>query len=734
MGALSRAWRRRPDALDSPIAVAGIAAAATLLAWAVAAMLLPSGLPPGVLMRGVVFGSLYALNAIGLVLVYRANKVINFAQAEFGAVAAVIAIVLVVQHDWSYIPAVVVGLVLAVVIGVALERLVIRRFANAPRLILAVATIALAQILAGIAIVIPLLYDELGDGEFRVPGDLTFTLDPVIFDSSYVIAIAAVPLVALALGTFLRATRYGVAIRGAAENAERASLLGVPTKRLSTIVWGIAAVLSALAVLLRVSIVGFSSFSGVSGGGSTLLLFTLAAAVIGRMESLPRTIAAAIFLGVFQEAVTWSYANTTVVDALLVGVILVALLLQRGVLSRAHDTGIASWDAMREARAIPVEVRRHPEVRVVAWLLKILGVAGAAALPLVLRPSQENAMTIVVIYAIVAVSLVVLTGWAGQISLGQFALAGFGGATTAVLYGRHDLHIVAAVLAGVVVAGLVSLAIGLPALRIRGPFLAVTTLAFAVTSFSYFLNGRYLDWFIEPVIETPEPFGLSLEQDWQLYELCLAGLVLVLWGARNLRASRIGRVLIAVRDNEAAAEASTVDVTRAKLAAFVIAGMIAGFAGALYVIQQQGLHTDAFGPQVSLKLFSMVVIGGLTSIPGAILGAGYVRGAEFFLPAGWDLLVSGVGVLALLMVLPRGLAAVPYAIRDRYLDSVVRRHRIDVPRAGAGPSGGDAEVLGEALERLRALGTASPDDGDPKLDVRPSEPQINLSASEVAAR
>lgn len=733
MGSVAQAWRRRPATPESPLVVAALAAAGTLAAWAVAAALLPAGLPPGVLVRGVVFGSLYALNAIGLVLVHRANKVINFAQAEFGAVAAVIAIVLVVQHGWSYVPAVLVGLALALGMGVVLERVVIRRFAHAPRLILAVATIALAQILAGIAIVIPLLYDELGDGEFRVPGDVTFTVDPVIFDSSYVIAIAVVPLVALGLGAFLRATRYGVAIRGAAENEERASLLGVPTRRLSTIVWALAALLSAVAVLLRVSIVGFSSFSGVSGGGSTLLLFTLAAAVIGRMESLPRTIAAAIFLGVFQEAVTWSYANTTVVDALLVAVILVALLLQRGVLSRAHDTGIASWDAMREARPVPVEVRRHPEVRAVTWALKLLGIGAAVALPLVLRPSQENALTIVVIYAIVAVSLVVLTGWAGQISLGQFALAGFGGATTALLYGRHDLHIVAALIAGVVVAGLVSLLIGLPALRVRGPFLAVTTLAFAVTAFSYFLNGRYLDWFIEPVIETPRPFGVSLERDWQLYELCLGGLVLVLWGARNLRASRIGRVLVAARDNEAAAEAATIDVTKAKLAAFVIAGMIAGFAGALYVIQQEGLHTDAFGPQVSLKLFSMVVIGGLTSLPGAILGAAYVRGAEFFLPNGWDLFVSGVGVLALLMVLPRGLAALPYALRDRYLDSVVRRHHIDIPRAGAGPSGGDAEVLEEALARLRGLAAAEPD-AEPAIDVTGPEPVIDLASPEAAAR
>lgn len=707
MPATAVGWR--PAAWPAPLrAVATVGA--VLVGWAVAAALLDDGLPPGIALRGLVTGALYALNAIGLVLVYRANKVINFAQAEFGSVAAVVAVLLVVHHGWGYVPAVILGLGLAVASGVVLERAVIRRFADAPRLILAVATVALAQLLAGIAIVLPLLYEDLGDGRFEVPWEATFTVEPVTFDASYVLAIVLVPLVAAALGAFLRRSRYGLAIRGAAENGERAALLGVPTARLSTIVWAIAALLSALAVLLRVSILGFSSFSSVSGGGSTLLLFTLAAAVIGRMKSLPRTVAAALLLGVFEEAMVWNYSNTTVVEALLVVVILAALLVQRDVLSRALDTGIASWDAMREGRAIPDEVRRHPEVRVATWVVRALVVGGAAALPLVARPSQENALTLVLIYAMIAVSLVVLTGWAGHISLGQFALAGFGGATTAVLYGRHDVDFLAATAAGVIVAGGVALVLGLPALRVRGPFLAVTTLAFAVTSFTYFLNPRYFDWFVEPVIDRPRLLGfVPLDEDWQVYELCLVALVLVMWGGRNLRASRTGRVLLATRDNASAAEAVTVNTTTAKLSAFVVAGMIAGLAGALYVLQQTGLHTDAFQPQVSLKLFSMVVIGGLTSLGGAVLGAAYVRGAELFLPAGWDLLVSGLGVLLLLMVLPRGLATVIYRVRDRYVDAVVRRRHIAVPVPAAGPSGGDGKVLEEALTRMRQAGARRDD-------------------------
>jgi branched-chain amino acid transport system permease protein len=148
---------------------------------------------------------------------------------------------------------------------------------------------------------------------------------------------------------------------------------------------------------------------------------------------------------------------------------------------------------------------------------------------------------------------------------------------------------------------------------------------------------------------------------------------------RNLRHSRTGRVIIAVRDNETAAEASTMNPTRVKLLAFGISGALAGFAGGLYVVNQQGVFSDAFNADVSLRLFSMVVIGGLGSMPGAVLGAVYIRGAEFFLPAGWELLASGVGILLLLMFVPEGLGGLMYRVRDAYLRWVARRRDLIVP-------------------------------------------------------
>ena len=651
-----------------------------LVGWGILDALLERGAPPGVLLRGAVIGSLYALGAIGIVLVYRGNGIVNFAQAELGSVAAVLAIEFVIQWDVNYFVAVALGLVIAAFMGWGIDALVIRRFRKAPRLILTVATIGIAQVLAGLAILIPLLFTGIAAGRFETPFSFRFTIDPITFDGNYVVVLIAVPAALALLGGFLFRTDYGIAVRAAAENDDRANLLGVPVKRLSGLVWAIAAVLSATAVILRVPLLGFASFSGVSGGGNALLLRILAAAVIGRMEKLPTTVVAAVGIGVFEELASSEFSNTNIVDALLVAVILVALLAQRDAFTRAVETGISSWKAVREVRPVPAELRSLPEIRWGGRILKVGLLLAAVTVPLWARPSQEQAMSLLLIYGIVAVSLLVLTGWAGQISLGQFAFVGIGGAATGTLYATHGWDYLLAVPAGIAVSAAVAVVVGLPALRVRGPFLAVTTLAFAVTTATVFLNDTYFSWFVPKGVEAPVLWErIDLRTDWVQYEVCLAALLLAILVARNLRSSRIGRTLIAVRDNEPAAATLTIAPTVAKLTGFAISGALAGFAGSLYVVNQRGIFADAFGADVSIRLFSMVVIGGLGTISGALLGAGYVRGAEFFLPAQWSLIASGVGILLLLMVMPEGLGGGLFRMRDAVLRRIAVRRRIHVP-------------------------------------------------------
>lgn len=659
-----------------------VTAAVAVAAWAALDNLTAKGMPAAVLLLGVVTGSLYGLNALGLVLIWRANRVVNFAQAELGSVAAVVTIELVKMAGVPYFAAIAGGVVLALVSGALINVLVIRRFRNAPRLIVAVATIGLAQILLGLSILIPIIWEkDLSVGGFDFPWQVSLELHPVVFTGGHIMTMVVVPVVLVALAWFLRYTSYGIAIRAAADNGDRAQLVGIPVARLSTIVWAIAGALSALAVILRTSIFGFVSFSSVSGGGTALLMFTLAAAVLARMERMPTAVVAGIGIGVFQQAASWHWPRTTIVDALLFVVILVALLAQRDAFNRAAETGISTWKALREIRPIPAELRDLPEVRGALMAGRVLLVAALAVAPLWLSISQLEAAALIAIYAVVALSLLMLTGWAGHISLGQFALVGFGGAAAARVYGVWGWDFGLALVAAVVVAAGVAFVIGLPALRIRGPFLAVTTLAFAVTASTFFLEERYVPWFVtEERIPRPVLWGrINLESSATMYVFCVIAAYLAYRVVRNLRYSRTGRALIAIRDNELNGEAVAINATRMKLTAFVVSGAMAGFAGALYMVSQTGIQPGAFGPDVSLRLFSMVVIGGLGSIPGAVLGAAYVRGTELFLPPEWSLIASGIGILLLLMFAPEGLGGLVYAVRDRWLRRVAVRRGLLVP-------------------------------------------------------
>jgi branched-chain amino acid transport system permease protein len=123
----------------------------------------------------------------------------------------------------------------------------------------------------------------------------------------------------------------------------------------------------------------------------------------------------------------------------------------------------------------------------------------------------------------------------------------------------------------------------------------------------------------------------------------------------------------------------SINSTRLKLTAFVISGAMAGFAGGIYALHQNGIFTGSFDAVVSIRLFSMVVIGGLGSLPGALLGAGYVQSTEFFLSGGWALLASGIGILVLLMFLPEGLGGLMYTVRDGILRRIAKRRKIIVP-------------------------------------------------------
>src|SRR5439155_10173090 len=369
-------------------------------------------------------------------------------------------------------------------------------------------------------------------------------------------------------------------------------------------------------------------------------------------------------------------------DAVLFFVIIGALLLQRrGSVSRADEVGASTWEMVKEVRPIPRELRAVPEI---LWGKQILGIVVFCLLvfvPLALPTSRANLIATGAILAIVGISLVVLTGWAGEISLGQMALFGFGAATAAKLSSDGRDFFLTLFVAGLVGA-VASVAIGIPALRIRGPFLAVASFAFAIATSSFFLNHEFFgSLIVEARVRRPVLFTkFNLETDHTYYYFLLVILGLVFLSARSIRMSRIGRVLVASRDNPRAAQAFGVSVVRARLVAFAFSGFFAALAGALFTYHQHGLSASGFEPRQSLRIFTMVVFGGLGSMPGVIIGAAYFVFTDFFFPVrSLKPLIDGVGLLVVLLVVPGGLGQVIYGVRDRLLRWVAHRRGIVVP-------------------------------------------------------
>ena len=635
------------------------------------------GAPAGVMINGVVLGLLTALVALGMFLVHRANRVLNFAQGELGLVPAVLAVMLVVESGWPWLLALAVGSVAALTLGGAAEFLVVRRFFRAPRLVLTVATLGLAQGLGFLALLMPRWWDtRVASQRIAAPIDQVWDVGPVRLDGDHLVILAVVPLVLLAVGTLLRRTDLGVAIRAAAELPDRAASLGVPVRSVHTVVWALAAFLAFLALFLRAGVIGLP----VGGSlGFSLLLRALAALMIGRLTHLPTVLASSVALGVLHQGVDWNQDSSLVGDTIMAAVIVVALLVRRDRGDRGEvDLGMSS--AVGEIRRIPAAIAERTGFRLLRWSA-ISAVAGVSLwLPHVLGVQNVLRLSFLHLYTIVLVSMVVLTGWAGQLSRGHMAFVAVGAVTGAVLSQELGADLLLAVL-GAGVAGVVaSLVVGLPALRLRGLYLAVTSLAFAVATTSYLLNPRFFDWIPTDRVERHPLLGrIDWTSSFAMYHVSLLAVVVAFIAVSGLRHSRTGRVLLALRDNEATVAAYGVSPTRAKLTAFALSGFFASAAGALIVHHQQAVVIDGAGAQASIRLFVAGVAGGMGSMIGAALGALYYWGGVWWLPGNWRLLALGGGVLVVLLVLPGGLANGLYRLRDHVVRRYATARGIDAP-------------------------------------------------------
>ncbi|MGI8937040.1 MAG: ABC transporter permease [Iamia sp.] len=634
-------------------------------------------LPSGQWAFGLVLGLMASLVAVGMALVYRANRVLNFAQAELGTAPTVLVVGLITFSGLSWWLAVPAGLAVAVVLGIVVEVAIIRRFARAPRLILMVATIGLSQLLTFVSIILPRLWGEdLISENIDVPIDVTLSEGPPALTGDHLLALVAVPLILGALAAFIRFTDVGVAIRAAADSNDRAALLGIPVRRLQTVVWCLATVLSFVGVLLRAGVVGLPVAATLSFGA---LLAALAALVLGNLTDLVAVGVAAVALGILEQGIQFRTSDG-MVSVVFGGVIVVAMLVRRLGASRADADATTTWRAADEVRPIPAELRRLPEVRGARIGLAGLGALAVVVFPLVVSPSIQLRGVFIACFVLVAASIVVLTGWAGQVSLGQMSFVAVGAAMGAQATGEWGFDLsLALVLAGAAGA-VVAVLVGLPALRLRGPFLAVTTLAFALASSRFLLNRSENRFLPDGNLDRPQLFAvIDTTSQRTMFWVSAAVAVLGLVAVRGVRASRTGRVLLAQRDNEAAPAAYGVGVTRAKLSAFAFSGFVAAVAGCLYVHALLGFSEQPYGPAVSFNVFTAAVVGGLGSLVGAVLGALFLYAGRWFLPGDWQLLPSAVGVLFVLTVLPGGLGELLYRGRDALLRKVADRRKLVVP-------------------------------------------------------
>jgi branched-chain amino acid transport system permease protein len=685
---------------------------------------LPDWVPWGVVAQGVIFGTSYGLLAMGLILIYRTTRIVNFAYGAMGAMPGAVTIGLFLSKDWNYWVAIAMGVLAGIATGVLVDLLVIRRFAQASRLVLTVASIGLAQVLGAIGLIIGIALgsDQL-IGNIETPLSTSFEIRPYRIRGDHLLMLGVAPVILVLLGWFLLRTDAGRAVRAAAENKDRALLLGVPVRRLQTLVWGLAGGLATITYITRVPFTGVVPEALV---GATAILPGLAVAVIARFQSLPVAMVGGIGLGIAEWIIRWNVDAASIFDVTFLVVILVVLLTRRDRSTRA-DTGESSWDSAGVLKPIPSVLRRVPEVLWSGRVLAVVVLGLAVFVPLTLSPSSVTTLSFALVWALIGLSLVVLTGWGGNISLGQFGIVGLSAMATSNLLTRWNLDLFVSLLAAMLVGGAVAVVIGLPALRIRGLYLAVTTIAFAVALDSYFLNPVNFPDFVPNTTLAPVLWKrFDMSSQWVRYEFCLAILCLAALVVRALRGSHAGRVMIGTRDNERAAAALAVPTTRVKLQTFVFSGAIAGLAGGLYVLvlTPVGAGQGTFPAASSIEVFSYAVIGGLSSIAGAFSGVFFFRLLDFVLAKNFSgnvvtilrYTLSGGGLLFILYFLPGGLWQFVQRRRDGLLRRIADRRGIEVPSLVAD-------------RRVDSIGGGSTDGSDDEhADHHPDETNVIAGA------
>jgi branched-chain amino acid transport system permease protein len=698
------------------------------------------GTPAAILFQGLVAGALNAMTAAGMVLLYRSIRIINFAAAAVGAAGSIFAVYMTGYNPGFPFPLTfILSLLLGGAAGALIDVCFGRRFARAPRLVLTVVTISGSGLLfiysASFLVRLP-FFPRLED---QTTGDLApdrlrrllpfpgyhFEVGsfPLKFGFPEVLALEVAAVALIAVGLFVRYTRIGTAVRASAENSERASLLGISTGQIGMIVWIVAGMLSAATGALTAYA---SNPGGINPRGPEFLFPALAAAVIAKFRNLPVAIYTSLLIGIFAAATTFTFRGGTA-EVVIYGVLLVVtvggLIVQRRDLFRLESSSGSSWQASEEPRPIPKELLTVTGLKVARYLLVFFALAAVLAVPFLFPTRIQVLGAVILINTIAALSLVVLTGWSGQVSLGQYGFVAVGALASGQMV-THHISWYLAIPAATIATALVAFLLGLPALRIRGLFLAGATFGFGAFMAAFMASPRFGGRYMKVGLSRPNLVFIDFEEERSMYYLAAAALVVSILVLVNLRKSRFGRLLIAIRENEANVQSFGVKVLRSKLYSFGLAGGLAGFSGALLELQARGMQGNAFGVEQSINLFITTILGGVAAPAGALIGSAYANLTAYFL--GGNLIFSFILPalpLLLLYIAPGGMLALALMLRDSVLRIVAQRRQIVVPSLFA-----DFDI--EALEhKLVPLSEASMTDG---LALLPTDQRYALASDYYA--
>lgn len=626
---------------------------------------------------GLMLGCVYAIAAMGLVLTYTVTGVFNFAHGAVGMLAAFCYYELRVQHGVpTPISFVLIVLVLAPVLGLVAER-VLRRFQGTDYATSLVVTVALTVGLLGMVLrlfdpgearFMPYLF---GDGRFEVLS-VPITYDRV---AQGVIAIA----VAFGLRFLLFRTPVGASMRAVVDDRELAQLNGVRSALVARLSWMIGFCLAALGGVL------FAAGQNLNAIVLTLLVLNAyGAAMIGRLTSLPMTFVGALALGLIQELtnVSWLYPNTETFVRLRLAIpglflVVAVLLVPSFRLTAGRIVG-------RDEPPIP-SLRRS-----------LIGAAAfVAGVALFVQPASLDVQSHVVralVVATICLSLVVLTGLSGQVSLAQYLFVGVGAFVTGKVAGGDS--VLGMLLAGVV-GSIVAVVVALPAVRLRGLHLALSTFGFALIGREAVLGDPRVFGLGGLTVGRPDVLGFSTSSEAAFATWCAIVFVVLAVLVGVLRRSWFGRQLTAIRDSELAAAVLGLRVRRAKTLAFAMSGFVAGCAGALYGGLSGAVQGSQFDPVNSLVILLFAYVGGITTVVGAVLAGSlfaFLSYAESTYPDLAGLVFVAVGVVAV------GLGRQPTGIAGVVHDALARLRGAREPRTGAPEAGssGDRVALGSA--------------------------------------